>query len=161
MIVTEIDPRKSRKVSASTAVSLAVAAALSVSAAHAQEKKEDAGVLEEVTVTAQFKTENIQDTPIAITAVTAEMIEQRSVTNILDIAAAAPNVTMRLGSTGFGKSNQAFIRGVGQGDFLLTYSPRVSFYIDDVYHSTVFGSVFDILDVDRRFRNCELQLDVR
>ena len=63
--------------------------------------------------------ENIQDTPIAITAVSAEMIERRSATNILDIAAAAPNVTMRLGSTGFGKSNQAFIRGVGQGDFLL------------------------------------------
>jgi iron complex outermembrane receptor protein len=148
MIVTEIDPRKSGQRHASIAVSLAVAAALSGTAAYAQEK-DDAGVLEEVTVTAQFKTENIQDTPIAITAVTAEMIEQRSVTNILDIAAAAPNVTMRLGSTGFGKSNQAFIRGVGQGDFLLTYSPRVSFYIDDVYHSTVFGSVFDILDVDR------------
>lgn len=131
-------------------VSLGVIAGLCSMAAHAQATGEaDSNVLQEVVVTAQFKAENIQDTPIAITAVTAEMIEQRSVTNILDIAAAAPNVTMRLGSTGFGKSNQASIRGVGQGDFLLTYSPRVSFYIDDVYHSTVFGSVFDILDVDR------------
>jgi iron complex outermembrane recepter protein len=147
MIVTEIDPRMSGRLAR---VALAASAALGFTAAHAQATGEaDSNVLQEVVVTAQFKAENIQDTPIAITAVTAEMIEQRSVTNILDIAAAAPNVTMRLGSTGFGKSNQAFIRGVGQGDFLLTYSPRVSFYIDDVYHSTVFGSVFDILDVDR------------
>jgi len=128
---------------------LAAAMLLPRNASAQQDTSSEPGVLQEVVVTAQYKSENLQQTPIAITAVTAEMIEERSVQNILDIAAAAPNVTMRLGSTGFGKSNQAFIRGVGQGDFLLTYSPRVSFYIDDVYHSTVFGSVFDILDVDR------------
>ena len=113
------------------------------------ESRESQGTLSEVVVTAQFKRENVQDTPIAITAVSAEMLEARSALNILDIANAAPNVTMRLGSTGFGKTNATYIRGVGQGDFLYAYSPRVSFYIDDVYHSTVFGSVFELLDVDR------------
>jgi iron complex outermembrane receptor protein len=115
----------------------------------ADESREPQGTLSEVVVTAQFKRENVQDTPIAITAVSAEMLEARSALNILDIANAAPNVTMRLGSTGFGKTNATYIRGVGQGDFLYAYSPRVSFYIDDVYHSTVFGSVFELLDVDR------------
>ncbi len=115
----------------------------------ADEAKEQGGALSEVVVTAQFKRENVQDTPIAITAVNGEMLEARSALNILDIANAAPNVTMRLGSTGMGKTNATYIRGVGQGDFLYAYSPRVSFYIDDVYHSTVFGSVFELLDVDR------------
>jgi iron complex outermembrane recepter protein len=117
-------------------------------AQQSDEEKEQGGALSEVVVTAQFKRENVQDTPIAITAISGDMLEARSALNILDIANAAPNVTMRLGSTGFGKTNATYIRGVGQGDFLYAYSPRVSFYIDEVYHSTVFGSVFELLDVD-------------
>jgi iron complex outermembrane receptor protein len=104
--------------------------------------------LQEVVVTAQFRKETLQATPISITAITAEQINQQGAQNIVDLAQQAPNVTMRQGSTGFGRSNQAFVRGIGQGDFLLTYSPRVAFYVDDVYFSTVFGSIFDLLDVD-------------
>jgi iron complex outermembrane receptor protein len=104
--------------------------------------------LQEVVVTAQFRRETVQETPISITAITAEQISQQGAQNIVDLAQQAPNVTMRQGSTGFGRSNQAFVRGIGQGDFLLTYSPRVAFYLDDVYFSTVFGSIFDLMDVD-------------
>ena len=46
----------------------------------AQDEKpaEDSNLLQEVVVTAQFREENLQDTPIAITAVMAEMLEARS-----------------------------------------------------------------------------------
>jgi len=104
--------------------------------------------LEEVVVTAQFRAETAQETPISITAVTGEQLLQQGAQNIIDVAEQTPNVTMRQASTGSGRSNQAFIRGIGQGDFLLAYSPRVAFYVDDVYFSTVFGSIFDLMDVD-------------
>ena len=137
---------------------LASAAALAASAAAgqalaadppAQAGPKDAGpAISEVVVTAEFRQQNLQKTPIAITAINSEMLAQRSINNILDVTQAAPNVLMRQGSSGSGASNAAYIRGIGQSDFLFAYSPRISFYIDDVYFSTVYGSIFDLVDVD-------------
>ena len=109
----------------------------------------DSSAVSEVVVTAEFRATNLQKTPISITAVNAEQLRQRSITNVTEVAQAAPNVTMVEGSGGFGNSNQAYIRGIGQQDFSFAFEPRVGFYIDDVYYATVFGSVFDLLDVDR------------
>jgi iron complex outermembrane recepter protein len=105
--------------------------------------------LEMVVVTAQFRKQNIQDTPLAITAVTADMLEARSETNIVDVAAHAPNVRLTPGSAPFGPSLQAHIRGVGQHDFNFALEPGVGLYVDDVYYSTLTGSVLDLLDVER------------
>src|SRR3569833_855631 len=104
--------------------------------------------LQEVVVTAQFRAETAQQTPISITAVTGEQLAQQGAQNIIDVAEQTPNVTMRQGSTGSGRSNQAIVRGIGQGAFLLASSPRVAFYVDDVYFSSVFVSIFDLMDVD-------------
>lgn len=49
----------------------------------------------DIVVTAQFRAQNLQDTPIAITAMNAEMMEARSQTGLSDIAQTAPNVTIR------------------------------------------------------------------
>lgn len=105
--------------------------------------------LQEVVVTAQFRSENLQKTPIAITAINATDMENRSYTSILDVAQSTPNVVMTQGTGGFGATNFAFIRGIGQPDFSFAFEPRVGFYIDDVYYATTFGSIFDLLDVDR------------
>ena len=111
--------------------------------------KDDGSTLSEVVVTAEFREQNLQKTPLSITAVNADQLQERSITNVIDVAQAAPNVTMQIGSGGYGKSNQATIRGIGQADFSYAFEPRVGFYIDDVYYATVFGSVFDLLDVNR------------
>ena len=104
----------------------------------------------EILVTAQFREQALQDVPIAITAVGAEELEQRSVTNVLDLANSVPNVEMTSGGAGYGaQTNQAFIRGLGQIDFLTAFEPRVGFYVDDVYYATTYGSVFDVLDLER------------
>ena len=108
-----------------------------------------APVLEEIVVTAQFRSERLQDTPIAITAVNAEMLEQRSQNSIEQVAAQAPNVTLTPNGAGFGSSLQASIRGVGQTDFNPALEPGVGMYVDDVYYSTLTGSIFDLLDLDR------------
>jgi len=107
------------------------------------------GVLEEVVVTAQFREQNLQETPVAITAVSADMLEARNQFNIIDVANQAPNVTLKPGSAPFGPSAQAFIRGVGQYDFNFALEPGVGMYVDDVYYSTLAGSIFDLIDLDR------------
>jgi iron complex outermembrane receptor protein len=109
----------------------------------------DTGQLQEVTVTAQFRAQNLQETPIAITAVTAAMLEQRNQSDISQVAGQAPNVTLQPNGAAFGSSMVAFIRGVGQTDFNLALEPGVGIYVDDVYYATLTGSVLDLLDLDR------------
>lgn len=115
----------------------------------AQDRKQRAIALPTITVTAQYTKQNLQKTPIAITAINSKEIQSRGYTNVLQVAQAAPNVTMTEGSAGFGSSNQTFIRGIGQNDFSFAFEPRVAFYVDNVYYATVFGSIFDLLDVNR------------
>lgn len=102
-----------------------------------------------IIVTAQFREQNIQDTPLAITAVTAEMIEAKSQTNLAQVADMAPNVAIRPQGASFGPSVTASIRGVGQNDFNPAFEPGVGIYIDDVYYPQLTGAIFDLLDVER------------
>ena len=124
---------------------------LAASAAVAQNAQtvEQAGMLGEVVVTAQFKQQKLQDTPIAITAVTSEMIEQRSAVTLSDIVSTAPSVSLRPQSAAFGNSISAYIRGFGAADFNPAYEPGVGLYIDDVYYPRLTGANFDLLDVER------------
>ena len=107
------------------------------------------GALEEIIVTAEFREANVQDTPIAITAVNSEMLEARSQTSIYQVAAQAPNVSLAPGGAAIGPAMVAFIRGVGQTDFNYALEPGVGIYIDDVYYPTLTGSLVDLLDLDR------------
>jgi len=130
------------------------AALLAPVAAHAQDADEDRPERPDlnapIVVTAQFREQQLQDVPIAISAVTSEELEARSVKTVLDIAESVPNVEMTSGGSGYGaQTNQAFIRGLGQLDFLTTFEPRVGFYVDDVYYATTYGSVFDVADLER------------
>ena len=122
--------------------------ALIGSAAQAQQA-EPQDTLEEVIVTAQFRSENLQETPLAITAITGDMLEARSQTSIYEVAAQSPNVTLAPQNQANGSGLVAFIRGVGQIDFNFALEPGVGLYIDDVYYSTLTGSLVDLLDVDR------------
>src|SRR5690606_26747276 len=86
-------------------------------AAHAQDAaNEAANQTEEIVVTAQFRAQNLQDTPIAITAVTGAMLEARSQTDLTAVANQAPSVTLKAQSSTFGPALGANIRGVGQFD---------------------------------------------
>jgi iron complex outermembrane receptor protein len=116
--------------------------------AQAQEQQEEGG-LQEVLVTAQFREQNVQDTPLAITAVSAEMLEARNQTNITEITNQAPNVTLKPQGATYGPSIAASIRGIGQLDFNPALEPGVGLYVDDVYYATLTGSMLDLLDLDR------------
>ncbi len=110
---------------------------------------EDASKIETVVVTSQFREQDSQDTPLSITAIDGEMLDERSQTNIAQVANQAPNVRLSPAPGTFGPSLQAHIRGVGQHDFNYALEPGVGVYVDDVYFATLTGSIFDLLDLER------------
>jgi len=115
--------------------------------AEADASNETAGTV--ITVTAQFREQNLQDTPIAITAVNAEMMEARSQTQLSEVVRQAPSVDLRPATGAFGPSISASIRGLGQGDFNPALEPGVGLYIDDVYYPRLTGANFDLMDIER------------
>lgn len=107
------------------------------------------GAIGEIVVTAQFRAQSVQRTPLAITALSAETMSAQGLTNVSDIAAQAPNVVLQPAQAGAGPSVQSFIRGVGQVDSNPAVSPGVGTYIDDVYYGSIAGANFDLVDLDR------------
>lgn len=103
----------------------------------------------DIVVTAQFRSQRLQDTPLAITAVNAAMLESRGQTSIYEVAAQAPNVTLAPAAQSYGSGVVAFIRGIGQQDNSYALEPGVGIYVDDVYYSTLAGSLLDLMDLDR------------
>ncbi len=104
---------------------------------------------QEIVVTAQFRAQKLQDTPLAITAVNAAVLEARGQTDISQIAAQSPNVTLRAQPQSGGIGLIAFIRGIGQTDFNYALEPGVGIYVDDVYIPTLSSSLLDLMDLER------------
>ena len=133
-----------------SAVRAAVALAIGACAGNAAMSAENSDTtLDEVVVTAQFREQSLQTTPLSITAVSGDLLELRSQTNIAEVASQAPNVTLKPQGAAFGASMGASIRGIGQFDFNPALEPGVGLYVDDVYYATLTGSVLDLLDLDR------------
>jgi iron complex outermembrane recepter protein len=105
--------------------------------------------LAEVVVTAQYREEKLQDTPIAISAFSAATIQEQGAGKMSDILSSAPSVLFQPQSAAFGESVSASIRGFGQADFDPAFEPGVGLYIDDVYYPSLTGANFDLLDVER------------
>lgn len=106
--------------------------------------------LEEIIVTAEKRSENLQRVPIAVSAFSAATLANKGLSNVTDLAAFAPNVQMET-STPFAGSSQilaASIRGIGQDDFAANLEPGVGLYIDGVYYARALGAVADLLDLD-------------
>src|SRR5262245_10627689 len=96
--------------------------------AWAQEEKTEEkgkGVLEEVTVTAQFKAEALQTTPLAISAFSGESLAARSLSDVTQLDAMVPNAVFAPLGAGYGSTVAAFIRGIGLGDNSLSFEPGV------------------------------------
>ncbi|HTN14729.1 MAG TPA: TonB-dependent receptor [Sphingomonadaceae bacterium] len=104
---------------------------------------------DEIVVTAQFRDQRLQDVPVAITAVSGELLEQRGQTSLADLGSQAPNVTLRQASATYGPAVAAYIRGVGQRDTSFALEPGVGIYVDDVYLPTLHGSMLSLVDLDR------------
>jgi len=102
----------------------------------------------DIVVTATKVATNVQDVPIAITAVTAETLETRALTTTADLGNIVPNAAFRKAEGVYGPAVTVYLRGIGQLDPQFSGEPAVAFYIDDIYYPFLFGSQFDLLDLD-------------
>jgi iron complex outermembrane receptor protein len=118
---------------------------------HAQNAPEPAAQdqLESVVVTARYTQENVQATPVAITAITGADLEERNLTNVTTLGNVVPNLYTHPGDAAEGLTPTITLRGVSSGDYNFTFDPSVGIYIDDVYHNSLFGSALDLMDLDR------------
>jgi iron complex outermembrane recepter protein len=107
--------------------------------------QDSADQLEEVVVTARYRSENLQQTPLAVSAFTADSLAVRAVTNVDQLGKIVPNAFINPG----GINPVIGIRGVIQSDFMYAFEPAVGMYIDDVYFGTLVGSGMDLVDVER------------
>ncbi|PQA87597.1 TonB-dependent receptor [Hyphococcus luteus] len=140
---------KKRVSSAASLLALTAGFSFASQASLAQDEAAESSGRDTIIVTAQFREQNLQDTPLAITALNADMIDARGYTDLSDVGQTAPNVTLRPAAAPYGPAVVAYIRGVGQRDSTFALEPGVGIYIDDVYFPTLHGSLIELIDLDR------------
>jgi iron complex outermembrane recepter protein len=122
------------------------AAALASGVATAQEPD---GQLEEVTVTAERRAENVRDVPSSISTVDKETLDILA-TNGQDVRVLAARVPSLNVESSFGRAFPRFyIRGYGNGDFRLNASQPVSLIYDEVVQENPILKGFPIFDLDQ------------
>lgn len=105
--------------------------------------------LEEILVTARFRSENLQEIPLAISAISADSLAANGAASVIDVADWAPNVVIDQLGSGYGPTLAASVRGLGYGDFKATSEPTMTIYVDDVVLGRPTGAVLDLLDLER------------
>ena len=106
---------------------------------------------DEIVVTARKREENLQTTPISITAFTAPALRARSMRNLRNVGDFTPNLHFSVsgGIDGAPSVASVFIRGIGHLGSGIFEDPAVGIYVDGVYLARAQGSVFDLLDLER------------
>ena len=119
-------------------LTMAVSAALAPSASFAQ--------LEEVLVTAQKRSQNLQDVPIAISAVSQEVLEQTGINTITDVIPMVPGLT----GSDFGLATNTWaIRGISSNDAGIGSEPSVGVFFDDAYIGRSTFATSTYVDINR------------
>lgn len=133
-----------RPTSALNVLAIAVAAATLPVGVQTQ-----AGVLEEVIVTAQKREESNQEVPISITALSADSLESRGIQNTEDLLGQIPGVGGFTASGSRGNTGIA-IRGVAGGSpSNLSLDPAVATYLDGVFIGKMSGGAVDVAELER------------
>ena len=123
--------------------------ALSAGVASAQTPTRDSTAIEEIVVTAQKRSENLQDVPVSVTALTSDALAARGVNNVLALNNLAPG--MRISAADAAANPKIYIRGVGLSDFNPNASSGVGVYVDGVYIGSPLAQMagfFDLAQVE-------------
>jgi len=100
--------------------------------------------LSEITVTAQRRTENLQQVPIAVQAFSAESLAAQNINGLRDLAVVAPSLTF---SDALGNA-QITLRGIGTPVVGAGFENPVALYVDGVYYASLAGNVLDFNNVE-------------
>lgn len=109
-------------------------------------KASEMGMVEEVIVTAQKRSESIQDVPIAMTALSGDALAARGIESVLDLSSFSPGLTV--GATSLGQA-QVTIRGVGAENITVSGDPGVAVHIDGHYVQSSSYALRDFMDIER------------
>jgi len=129
-------------------IALLCAGSVLATPAMAQDVAADDAGIGDIVVTAQKRAENVQDIPIAISAVNSEYLQSRGVSSIDTLGAIAPNVKIERAPSSKTIS-QIAIRGSVTINPAITWEPAVGLYLDGVYIAKAQGSIFDVADLER------------
>ena len=102
--------------------------------------------LEEITVTAQRRSENLQKVPISITAVNSAEMERNGIHDLGTLAGQVPGLTFSPFAPG---QNIVSLRGVSSNDDGAGTDNSVAVFVDDVYLGRVSNINPEMYDVDR------------
>jgi len=105
-----------------------------------------AGDSGEIIVSARRRSETLQTTPVAITAIAAAQIESKGALNIGDLQGAAPNLLITQQNSGGAAANLS-IRGLTYADIEKSQEPTVGVVVDGVFIGTSTGQYFDFFDI--------------
>lgn len=105
-------------------------------------------ILEEVIVTAQKRTENLQDVPISINAFTETALTNYRLDSVMDLGAYTPGLETAP-AAGVASGTRVWIRGIGTGQPSIGIDPRVALYTDGIYLGKTPGLAFDSLGLQR------------
>jgi iron complex outermembrane receptor protein len=118
-----------------------------VQGAHAQAANTGSQV-GEVVVTAQRRSQNIQDVPISVLAVSARELTAAGIKNTQDLGQITPNVTI-ISPIGAGNQPLITIRGIGLNDFSTNNAGPNGVYVDDIYISAPSAQNMSLFDVSQ------------
>jgi len=99
--------------------------------------------LDEIIVTAQRRSERLQDVPIAVTSMSAAAIAQQGITSTAELAQAVPSLSF----TKTVNTASLYIRGVGSRLIDPTSESPVAIYVDDVYMAAPQANVFTLMGI--------------
>ncbi len=88
--------------------------------------------LDDIIVTAQRRSQNLQDIPVTVSALTADMLAQRQILETIDLARSIPNM-VTANNVLLGTSVTYFLRGSGSTESIATFDLPVGTYVDEVY----------------------------
>jgi iron complex outermembrane recepter protein len=125
--------------------SISVLAVSASGVAFAQRPPETDGVLAEIVVTAQKRESRLEDTPLAISAVSGNDLQEQQVHTLQDLASSLPSLDVGKGP------NVALlaVRGVGSIDVNVATESRVAVHVDGVYVGRPEFGLAQFFDVDR------------
>ena len=104
--------------------------------------------LETINVTAQRRSQRLQDVPIAVTAVSPKELETYQIHSTTQVAELVPNMS-GLNNPGLGSAAAYYIRGLGSTSTLATFDPAVGTYVDDIYIPRQNATDFGFFDIDQ------------
>ena len=104
--------------------------------------------LDEIVVTARKREENIQDTALSVSALSARDIDNRVPNDIRDLAADSPNLIIDDLQQGPGSPTAIFIRGIGVSDVEKNFDPTTGVVLDGVFIGANSGAMLKTIDLE-------------